>query len=70
MESQFETEKHYMMSMVEELVRNLLQIKSRKDTVKRNYVNEISSIEDRYDKDKSYLDLRCQQEMQINHDAN
>ena len=64
-ESQFIVEKEYMVTMIRELLRNIIDGKTRKHVMKRSHNYELTDIEEKYEHDKNYMDMRLKQELQM-----
>ena len=59
----FVAEKEYMVLMIRELLKNLVDSKSRKSIMNQNHKNEIMNIEEKFEKEKALMDIRLREEL-------
>ena len=64
-ENQFVGEKEYMAMMIRELLRNIIDNKSKQSQMKQSHIKEVKIIEDKYEHDKKNMDMRLKEELQL-----
>lgn len=61
----FIAEKEYMIIIIREMLKNLIDSKSRKSIMNENHKNEITDMEEKFEKEKIFMDMRLKEELQL-----
>ena len=62
-ETQFVAEKEYMMILIRELLKSLVDSKSRKSIMHQNHKSEITDMEEKFEKEKQFMNMKIREEL-------
>ena len=64
-ENRFAAEKEYMVVLIRELLKSLVDSKSRKNMMNQNHKSEITTIEEAFEKEKEFMNVQLTEELKL-----